>query len=297
MLRYINAVMISISIVLMIFTVYRYQNLLTHFHQETYSRERPKVVLLPLVLLYIFVGGLFVGLFDLLTRNVEPIYNFVAVIFCLGTVFILLAVESQRNMAIMLRNKSTEVMITFINAIDMKDTYTKGHSEHVYRIVDAFYNVLSDDYRSLINKPKLLDAAMLHDIGKISIDDAVLNKATPLTEDEWATIRKHPLEGKAMLDDTSFREIGKWVLYHHERIDGQGYYQLPGDKIPLEARIIAIADTYSALVTDRIYRAGKMHSEAIAIMQEAAGTQLDADLLRYFLRIGLSELSKYDIAS
>lgn len=126
---------------------------------------------------------------------------------------------------------------------------------------------------------------MLHDCGEISIKDEILNKAGPLAAEDWASIKTHPLVGQKMLDDTCFREISSWVLYHHERMDGKGYYGLPGPDIPVEARLIAIADTYSALSTNRVYRRRLSHGDAVKIMRQVAGTQLDAGLLECFLKI------------
>lgn len=222
----------------------------------------------------------------------EPIFTFVVVIFFFGSFFIFSAVKSQIAMAARLRGKTLEVMRTFVNAIDMKDSYTKGHSEHIYKIVGLLHDKLPEELRQRINKPKLQDAAMLHDCGKISVKDEILNKVGPLTPEDWASIKTHPLVGQKMLDDTCFREISSWVLYHHERMDGKGYYGLPGADIPIEARMIAIADTYSALSTNRVYRRRLLHEDAVNIMRQAAGTQLDAELLECFLKIDPLALAK-----
>jgi len=184
-----------------------------------------------------------------------------------------------------MRNKNDELINTFVNAVDMKDTYTRGHSEHVYAVTNLFYNALRDDYKKKISRPKLLDAARLHDCGKISIRDDVLNKPGELSAEDWEIIKTHPGNGKRILDDTYLREISDWVLYHHERVDGKGYYGLSGNDIPIESRMIAIADTYSALTTNRIYRSGIRHDRVIDIMLEASGTQLDDKLMQQFLLI------------
>lgn len=287
MLRIASSLLILVGLAFAIASTVNYHRLLRYSRQESYglypvSRAREYFVL---SLLYLFNIGYAVGFLDTLLREVEPIYLFVAVIFFFGSLFLLSAVKLQAEMAVKLREKSTEVMRTFVNTIDMKDRYTKGHSEHVYGIVNLFCEQLDDCFRDAVNRPKLLDAALLHDIGKLSISDSILNKAGKLTEEEWAAIKTHPMNGKIMLDDTSFGEISDWVLYHHERIDGQGYYRLAGESIPLESRIIAIADTYSALCTDRVYRRRSTHERALAIMWRAAGTQLDEKLMTCFCHI------------
>ena len=272
---------------IMVSTTMRYRKLLKYNAEEAYDSHRTSWVspVIPLTMMYIFIFGFFVGMADNLMRQVEPIYLFVSFIFFLGAVFINASVVTQTDMATMLRNKSMEVMRTFVNAIDMKDSYTKGHSQHVYQIVDLFYEALPEQMQHKIKKPKLLDAALLHDIGKLNIEDTILNKRGTLTEAEWEVIRMHPLNGKKMMDCTCFVEISDWVLFHHERIDGNGYYKIAKEDIPLESRIIAIADTYSALCTDRVYRDKCSHQDALVVMRDVAGTQLDAELLQVFFTI------------
>ncbi len=189
-----------------------------------------------------------------------------------------------------LKRREHEIMKTLVNAIEMKDTYTRGHSEHVYNIVRLFCAHL---HRRRIRTcdPRLMDAALLHDIGKIGVTGHILNKQEALTDEEWQIMRSHPEAGKRLLDDACFGAVGDWVRYHHERMDGRGYLGLPGERIPVEARIIAIADTYSALTTDRAYRPGMAHMEAAEVMRRAAGAQLDAELTARFLEIPERELA------
>ncbi|ULQ60216.1 HD domain-containing protein [Brucepastera parasyntrophica] len=277
----------------MITATIRYQRLLTYNRKGAYNCHKRDGItdIVCLVLLYFFILGYIIGAVYSIISNVEPIYLLVASVFFFGGVFVYFAVQTQISMAEMLRGKAVEVMKTFVNAIDLKDAYTKGHSQHVYEIVDLFFDNLNDSYKRRINKSKLMDAAMLHDIGKISIRDDILNKQGALTIDEWTAIKTHPFNGKKMLDDTCFSEISDWVLYHHERVDGDGYFGLKGEEIPLESRIIAIADTYSALCTDRVYRKKRTHDEAIGIMEEVTGTQLDTHLMAFFSLIDKNNLT------
>ncbi|NLW79008.1 MAG: HD domain-containing protein [Ruminococcaceae bacterium] len=271
----------------MVVTLVKYHKLLRYNKKETYKLNRASGITgaLSLVLLYLFIFGFVVGAIDIATREVEPIYYFVVAIFFLGSLFIYMAVQVQLNMAQNLRQKNIETMRAFVNAIDLKDAYTRGHSYHVYRLTRIFCDNMDSETLRQLNIPKLMDAALLHDIGKISIRDEILNKEGALTEAEWEIIKTHPRRGVDMITDTCYSEIGDWILYHHERIDGQGYYRLQAKDIPLESRIIAICDTYSALCTNRVYRKKCTHEEALRVMQDAAGTQLDSALVHCFINI------------
>ncbi|MDL2313897.1 HD domain-containing protein [Desulfovibrio sp. OttesenSCG-928-C14] len=175
---------------------------------------------------------------------------------------------------------------SFINVMEAKDSYTQGHSHHVNVIVSAIFDCLPKSLQHRTDKEKLNLAASLHDIGKIVTPSHVLNKDGALNDEEWQIMRQHPSASKALLEGTPFAELGDWVLYHHERMDGRGYYGLTGEEIPFESRIIAIADTFSALRTYRIYRPAQTTTNTIRIMREAAGTQLDSELLEYFFALG-----------
>ena len=133
--------------------------------------------------------------------------------------------------------------------------------------------------------------ALLHDVGKIGIPESVLKKEGPLSDEEWLVMKQHPSIGvdKVLKPNASLKDLIPIVKYHHERIDGKGYPdKLKGDEIPLAAKIVAIADTYHALTSDRPYRKGMSLEKAVAILEEGAGTQWDADLVRTFVRIAPS---------
>ncbi len=278
----------------MTYTTYRYARLIKRNRRETYTAKHVnrRTENISLSLMYFFILGYLGAFVYAVVSDVEFIFLFIALIFFFGAIFVYASVKAQISMSDQLRGKTMEVMRTFVNAIDMKDSYTKGHSEHVYEIVDLFYEELPEKLKNKINQSMLLDAALLHDIGKLSIKDEVLNKPGPLDADDWEVIKTHPEKGKKILDDTCFCDISGWVLLHHERMDGNGYYRVAGEGIPLEARIIAIADTYSALCTDRVYRSKRSHIQAMTIMEEASGKQLDTELMKYFLKIQPSKLEK-----
>lgn len=160
-----------------------------------------------------------------------------------------------------------------------------AHSLDVYVLVYYLYTALPECLKIKLNPENLLCAAMLHDIGKSSIAGDILNKAGRLNIRERKIIMKHAENGKAILEKERFGYISDWVRYHHERMDGTGYYFLTQEQIPLESKIISIVDTYSALTSDRVYRKRRSAYEAIKILRKVAGTQLDRDLINIFCSV------------
>ena len=144
-----------------------------------------------------------------------------------------------------------------------------------------------------ISEVSLEYAALLHDVGKLGVPESILNKEGKLNEEEWEIIRKHPKTGVDILKPLkSFKYILPWIEYHHERIDGKGYYGLSESEIPFAARIIAVADTYSVITMKRAYKPAKTHEEAIKTIKKVSGTQLDAQLVEIFCNIPKEELQK-----
>ena len=134
---------------------------------------------------------------------------------------------------------------------------------------------------------KIYYVALLHDVGKISIPDAILNKPLPLTEDEQNMIKTHPLIGGQMLKDfTAIEGIREGVLYHHEYYDGSGYPEgLVGDAIPLYARIICVADSYDAMSSDRFYRNRLSHNQIVEELTRNSGVQFDPKVVECILEL------------
>ena len=133
--------------------------------------------------------------------------------------------------------------------------------------------------------------ALLHDIGKIGIPEQVLRKPTQLTSDEWAVMKQHPKIGadKVLKPNKSLHDLIPMVKYHHEHVDGTGYpYGLKGDEIPMSAKIVAVADAYHALISDRPYRKGLSVDKACEILKSGAGKQWDRELVRQFITIAPS---------
>ena len=128
-------------------------------------------------------------------------------------------------------------------------------------------------------------AGVLHDIGKIGISDRVLSKPGPLDADEWQEMFTHPEIAARLLTRPEFDDLRGWILAHHERPDGAGYpYGLSGDEIPLEARILAVADAYEAMTADRVYRPALGAETARAELSAGSGSQFDAKVVSAFVR-------------
>jgi HD-GYP domain-containing protein (c-di-GMP phosphodiesterase class II) len=167
-------------------------------------------------------------------------------------------------------------------AIEARDEYTRGHSARVTAIADAIARRLGWDEERL---DLLQLGGPLHDVGKLAISDDVLRKPGRLDDDELAQIREHPrLGARMLLRMAAFRGALPYVLYHHERWDGTGYPTgRAGEQIPLEARVLAVADAFDAMTSDRPYRPALSREEALAEVERCSGTQFDPEIVRIFL--------------
>lgn len=167
-------------------------------------------------------------------------------------------------------------------AIDGKDPYTRGHSERVSRFSVAIAQRLGlpDD-----EVEKIRISAVLHDVGKIGIDDSVLKKPAALTDEEFEIMKKHPQKGyKIMSQIPAMKEFLPGMYMHHEMINGQGYPQgLKGDEIPLMARIVSVADTFDAMTTDRPYQRAMQFEAAVERIKSFVGTRYDARVVAAFV--------------
>jgi HD-GYP domain-containing protein (c-di-GMP phosphodiesterase class II) len=167
-------------------------------------------------------------------------------------------------------------------AIDGKDPYTRGHSERVSRISVAIAQRLglADD-----ECEKIRISALLHDVGKIAIDDNILKKPAALTDDEYVIMKQHPQKGyKIMSQIRAMKEFLPGMYMHHEMVNGQGYPQgLKGDEIPLMAKIVAVADTFDAMTTDRPYQLAMKFEDAIGRIQSFVGTRYDPAVVSAFV--------------
>ncbi len=167
-----------------------------------------------------------------------------------------------------------QVMKTFVNFIDAKDEYTRGHSSRVANYCRALTKQLG--YNEEMQQD-MYYMGLMHDIGKMTVPDEILNKTSHLSADEWEVIQLHTQNGANLLKDfTIMPSLKDAVLYHHERYDGKGYlHQLKGEDIPLAARIICVADSFDAMNTNRCYRLKYSRDRIIQELNRCAGTQFD----------------------
>ncbi len=175
-------------------------------------------------------------------------------------------------------------LLGLANALEAKDPYTRGHSERVARLAEQLALRIGC---SRSEARIIAQAGLLHDLGKIGMPEAVLRKAGPLTEEEWRLMREHPVVGAQIVAPLEFFSEGaRIVRHHHERSDGSGYPAgLSGEAIPLGARIVAVADVYDALTSDRPYRGSLGRAAALDHIEEAAGHLLDPEIVSAFLRL------------
>jgi HD-GYP domain-containing protein (c-di-GMP phosphodiesterase class II) len=176
------------------------------------------------------------------------------------------------------------VVRAIVSALDARDEYTRGHSERVARFGKRLAREIgySKDARE-----RVYLTCLLHDVGKIGIRDATLQKAGRLTDEEFNDIKRHPDLGWSILHDlTQLQHLFPGIVHHHERYDGGGYPDgLAGEAIPLDARLVAIVDAYDAMTSDRPYRAGLSQEKTEAILRAGKGTQWDPEMVDAFLRI------------
>jgi putative nucleotidyltransferase with HDIG domain len=171
---------------------------------------------------------------------------------------------------------------TILKALDAKDKYTFGHSMRV-----TYFSIILGKELKLTDR-EMYDlelAALFHDIGKIGTPDAVLNKPTRLTDEEFKIMKQHPSDSYNILKGfTVFEKVARFAKHHHERFDGRGYPDgLKGEQIPLFSRIILIADTFDAMTSTRVYRKGLPYQVAFDELNEFAGSQFDPNLVKHFI--------------
>jgi len=170
------------------------------------------------------------------------------------------------------------------HAIDAKDHYTSGHVNRVAKLSVALAKQMGLDKESL---ETVYLGGLLHDVGKIGLDDSILNKPGQLTVEEYDQVKQHPEFGYSILKGIQeLDEVLPIVLHHHENWDGSGYpHRLAGNEIPIMARIVAVADAFDAMSSDRPYRNGLPNEEVDSILREGAGVQWDARVIEAFFAI------------
>ena len=174
--------------------------------------------------------------------------------------------------------------IKFAKAIDARNSCNGNHSERVANLMVDFAKQLALS-REEINWAYL--SGVMHDIGKISVPESILNKPARLTKREFAIVKRHPVVGAEMLSGISgFEKIAEAVRYHHERVDGKGYpYGLQGQRIPLLSRMLALCDAYDAMTTIRCYREPFTSDRALGEIEQLSGMQFDPEISVEFINL------------
>ncbi len=172
-------------------------------------------------------------------------------------------------------------LMDLARAIEARDPYSSGHAARVTATAEVIAARLGWDEEQI---DVLRIGAALHDIGKLAVPDTVLRKPGPLSDSEFDHVRGHPEEGARMLGLVgTLRAAVPCVLHHHERWDGHGYPTgSAGEQIPVEARVLAVADAFDAMTSNRPYRAALSHGQAVAELERCAGSQFDPDVVAVF---------------
>lgn len=223
----------------------------------------------------LFIGtGLVILLFLNLIRTVRSVRN-------LERLRQKKELESRRRQT---ERISLQTIKTISVTVETKNVYTNGHSQRVADYSALIAGALGWDDKRINN---LRNAAYMHDVGMIGIPDSIVNKPTRLTEEEYAIIQRHTLIGADILKDiTLIEHVAEVAHYHHERYDGTGYPEgLSGEEIPIEARIVAVADSYDAMNSKRIYRNALEKEKIIEELESCSGTQFDPVIAELFVRL------------
>lgn len=183
-----------------------------------------------------------------------------------------------------IQNSSTEIIQALAQAIEIRDRYTSGHCFRVSEMACQIGEQVGLGQEELLY---LKWSGILHDIGKLGIPEAIMNKPGKLTPEEFDVIKQHSVMGLQILSGISHAsDIADGVYYHHERMDGSGYPEgIAGEDIPLQARIIAVSDVWDALTSKRSYRDSLSKEEALVIMEKGRGNHFDPHILDIFMKI------------
>ena len=236
------------------------------------------------LLIFFLLGYLFTAIFG------SPDFMMGGILFG-GSIFVWIVLNIMFNLTDVVKNRTLEISEMLVGVIEARDPNLSGHSIYVRNLTMLIYRHLPLSLKNKINPVSIEYAALMHDVGKLAVPESILNKPARLDDDEWKVMKTHPEAGVKMLSPiSSFETIVPWVKYHHERIDGKGYYGLKGKEIPVEARLICVADSYSAITMKRAYKEAKSYDEGVAILKECAGSQFDTQLVDIFVSIPREEV-------
>ncbi|MEK6406312.1 MAG: HD domain-containing phosphohydrolase [Acidobacteriota bacterium] len=199
--------------------------------------------------------------------------------------------EENRRLYAEMRQIYRDTVRAFGAAIDLKDAYTSGHSDRVARYAEALAREMGVTGQDLEH---ISVAGYLHDIGKITVDRAIINNPRPLTDKEFGELNKHVTTGFEILSNIRhpWDEIAYMTKCHHEKVDGTGYPQgLRGDEIPLGSKIVTLADSFDAMMTDRPYRSRLSLEQTLADLRKHTDKQFDGEVVAAFCRLLLKEIN------
>jgi putative nucleotidyltransferase with HDIG domain len=173
-------------------------------------------------------------------------------------------------------------LLNLAEALDVRETGSTSHCQRVGRFAEITARELGLSPEA-VERVRL--AGILHDVGRVALPDDVLAKRGPLTDEEWGLVRAHPAVGARMVETTEYDDIRSWILFHHERPDGHGYPEgRREDDVPLESSILAVADAYEAMTSDRPYRPALAAEDAAEELRRESGRQFRSDVVEALLR-------------
>ena len=282
----LNSSLIFIGVIIMITNIWRYAKFLRNSNDVLFGDRRVTAwKITALILLVCFLIGYIVSLVSAEADTVLSLILFG------GSIFVSIVITLVFRLVESSRHNALDIAQMLIGVIELRDPNLNGHSRHVQNLCDLIYKHLPQENKTGINETSLSFASLMHDVGKLGIPEDVLNKPGKLTEEEWELMRNHPKYSVEILEHVeAFRRVLPWVLDHHERIDGKGYYRVSGTDVPLASRIIAVADTYSAITMRRTYKEPEPYEHAIEVMKDVSGTQLDAKIVEIFSKIPKEEV-------
>lgn len=281
-MKFIIYPMLVLGIVQMIINIWRYSKFLISL-RDVLSEGKGRVRILKYIALALLIFFLLGYVIVTFSGKADIV---VASILCGGSFFVAIMLNITFTLVKRIKERSIDIAEVLIGVIDARDPNLNGHSRHVQNLTMLMYQYIPIAIKKMINPVSLEYAALMHDVGKLGIPEVILNKPEKLTDSEWDIMKKHPEIGIKILEPLkSFRNVVPWILYHHEHVDGTGYHGLKSWRIPYAARLIAVADTYSAITMKRSYKEARTHEEAIEILRSVKGTQLDEEIVDIFCSI------------
>ena len=284
----ISQMMIAFGILLQAYNLYKAIRLLS-YHKLLTQGNSVKERLLDYVVLCLII--LFVVVYIIIfTLQIQSFW--IGLILFSGAIFVTVVLAWIYRLVDSEKENCLALSKSLISVIEARDPNLNGHSIHVQELALLMHSYLPLTMKKQLSRDSLSYAALFHDVGKLGIPEAILNKPGKLTDEEWVTMRRHPDIALKILEPVNFfAGMLDWIQYHHERIDGNGYHKMKGDEIPLGARLIAVADTYSAITMTRSYKSSRSYEEAIEIIKNAADSQLDGELVSIFCSIPKEEVT------